>query len=179
MAAWNGWPSDLLAALGAPDTAKNRVWLEEWEKFEHTTCRDNPLSATPKLSGSTKCTKLASGAHAQAYTSHAQGIKATHAQLAKAAFKPIRDCLASGDPSSYKDWQLVVGALGTWEAHGFANQYANAMKGLGQGGIGGSSDATRSLHAYSHFANVAAHKVPANLHRAQRLNRDTLAKLGR
>lgn len=184
MAAWTGWESDLLAALSESDSAHNTAWLGEWEKAEHTTCSDNPLSATTDLTGSKRCKELSNGSYARSYTSHAQGVKATVEQLGKAQFVQIRQCLHSADPYSYNDWELVVGELGSWGAHVFAAQYAAAMKGVGQGpgggagGPGGTNDASRSLHAYSNFTKVVAHDLPAHLYRSAKLNRETLARLG-
>lgn len=181
MAGWTGWEKDLLATIGAPNTAKTRLWLSEWEAAERTPCSDNPLSATVDLTGSTRCKELSGGVYARAYKSHTQGLAATSRQLNEAQFDAIRQALHSGDPFSFTNWQLVVGALGAWGAHVFAGEYAQAMN--ASAGTPGPPQsvpqASQSLHAYTRFARTLAHTIPASLNRAHKLNAESLARIGK
>ena len=178
MATFHGWVASLLSDLGEPDTTANRLFLEEWQSNEHTTCKSNPLSATVTLPGSTRCKELSHGEYARAYHTHADGLAATVQQLGEDAYKPILDALNSGDPFGYSDWQLVEGALGTWGAHTFATAYGKAGA-AGQETVKQilASDAGRSLHAYSGFSTALAHTLPKSLYRARRKTTATLAVL--
>lgn len=180
MTTWRGWEADLLKALKAKDTPGNRAFLTGWERRDGTTCKDNPLTATVPLAGSSHCKHVSGSTYVQSYTSRANGIAATVNQLAKADYAPIVAALASGDPITYADWQHVVGALGVWGAHRFAVQYGTAAR-RAQAPVatGGSiaSDASRSLAGYKHFANQLVHTVPTQLRHSQRLRASALAKL--
>lgn len=180
MSTWTGWRTDLLSALGVKDTAGNRAFLAGWAKTSGTSCADNPLAATLAASGSRHCTHVAGSIYVQAYPSKKAGIAATVRQLDQPDFKSILGALESGNPILYPDWQLVVGELGIWGAHAYAVQYgkaAQAAQAPVPSGGGISSDASRSLAGYKHFAHQLSHTIPEQLRRSQHLRAQALAKL--
>lgn len=178
---WKGWAPAMLAALGVPNTPHVVAFLEEWAATEPHKCTWNPLGATLADAHSRNCKHLAGNVYIQAYPTHAASVAATVKQLRQATYAAIVGCLHSGDPFSYGDWQLVVGALGVWGAHDFAKEYSDAMAApVNAGGPPVNvAQAGRSMKAYEHVAQTLAHSLPRSLHRANRLNREALRKLGR
>lgn len=175
---WKGWEAELLAPLGAPNTAKARTFLEEWAATEPHGCAHNPLGATIHAAGSTHCKHVAGKVYTQAYPTRKEGIAATVKQLREAPYKAIVACLHSGNPYTFTDWQEVVGELGTWGAHTFASEYAAAMQApVSTGGGGAPATADGAMKAYHHLSKTLARGVPKGLHKVDKLNRATLARL--
>lgn len=109
MSVWQGWESQVLAAIGAPVTAANVAFLDAWQNAEGGSAAYNPLNTTQRMSGSTPY----NSAGVQEYGSTAQGANATAQTLQNGRYGAIVDGLRSGNPLG-GDTSTIAQELGTW-----------------------------------------------------------------
>ena len=141
--AWPGWEKQVLAAIGAPQTAQNVSFLASWHAYEGSNASNNPLNVTAYAPIPVTVGTVINGggpaAHAgvQSYSSSAQGVGATAAFLQMPNYTSILAALKSGNPSAYivKD-PTVVGQIQKWGSGTFANHITQAL-GQGPGGLSG------------------------------------------
>lgn len=180
MPTWDGWDTSLLATLDAPSSGATRGFLADWAKADGTTCNDNPLAATLARGGSRHCKHVSGTVYVQAYSTKANGIDATAAQLGQDAYQPIVAALKSGDPYGYKDWQLVVGSLGAWGAHSYAVEYMKAAQQAQPSAPPptiATSAGAQGLAGFHHLSVTLARTVPTEIRKAQKLRAAALARL--
>lgn len=129
--AFPNWAQDVLRAIGAPVTKANVNFLNNWHAHEGSNASNNPLNVTgyapiPVTVG----TGSINGDGVQNYATAHQGVQATAAFLNMPNYASIKAALQSGDPTTYTySHAEVIGALGTWGSHSFANWFAGLFKG--------------------------------------------------
>lgn len=107
----------LLVAIKAPVTATNISFIEAWENKEggnwNNTAKYNPLNTTLKEPGSTD---FAPGKSVQAYTSWAEGLKATVSTIEESQYSSVVSALRKGNT------QAALSALkaSPWDAGHYA-----------------------------------------------------------
>lgn len=180
MTTWAGWEADLLKALGVPNTAESRAFLDSWTGAAPANCPNNPLLASKPESGSGDCAELTASRTAQAYRSHAQGINATVAELRSGNFPHLLAALESGHPLAVSDPGQVAADLAKWGVSHFANEYlALAQE---QASSGGGPSAPAASHAHKGWGDIqhsVNRRLPTALNQASRYNRAALRALAR
>jgi hypothetical protein len=100
------WAAALLTAGGWPRTSCNLGAIQAWENAEGghwaNTARFNPLNTTQREPGSWSVNSVS----VQAYTSWAEGFRATLATLGNGRYGPTLAALSAGDSA-----QAVAGAV--------------------------------------------------------------------
>ncbi len=176
MAAWTGWADDVLTRAGWPLTLGNRNFLNTWQTYEQSKCRNNPLGTIVVMRGSTNCNTFTSGGvvyHVQNYTSHAQGATATVNTMRNGRYPYLVAALHSGDPFAYPNPQGVAANIRTWGTSNFAAWYLlHAGSFAGGGSTGGGTatglpspptPGTRASKAWRDMLRALDSTVPAKL----------------
>lgn len=118
--------SNLLKAMGVPETKSNLQFLEAWCQREGGNWKNsatyNPLNTEYQLPGSANFgSHLVGQAGVQAYTSWDQGIQATIDTLRLPYYKEIVQALQSGDAMAVNDAGGLLSALMTWSGHSYGH----------------------------------------------------------
>ena len=181
MSGWSGWEADIIVAVGGANTSELRNFLAEWQKQEPSNCRDNPMLASQRETGSSNCLTLANGKHAQAYTSQTQGKRGTVAQIKSGNYPHLFELFQSGSP-----WTPLTGNLGLyndlikWGVPKFANWYKAQFGDQWQGGSGSGPPGAIATHAHkgwSDLQHMINRDLPTTLRRIDALNKATLRHL--
>lgn len=173
---------DVLKAGGWPASPANQKFLNGWQAYEQSVCRNNPLNTTLVYSGSVTC----NFAGVQSYSTQAIGAAATVRTLKNGNYPALVAALATGDPYSYTDPNGVAANVTKWGTPNFAAAYLLAAGSVA--GSGGSAPATlgqseldsstASGHkGYADLRNSLARHLPTQLERSQRTGRATLQEL--
>jgi cell wall-associated NlpC family hydrolase len=88
--------SQLLAAIGAPDTPQTRQFLSAWQRAEGGTATYNPFNTTQSWTGATDY----NGVHVRNYRDLASGIAATAKTLKNGYYGQLLNDLRSGRASA-------------------------------------------------------------------------------
>ena len=170
MATWTGWEAQLIKALGVQDTREVGYLIRIWSSNTQTPCRSNPLAASWKIAGSGACQNLPGGNHAQNYPSHAEGIRATVAQLKSGSYPHLWAAIESGNPYNVKDPQAVDDDLKKWGAPGAGVAYLLEVE---QGTFGSQVTGAQpvkaaKLHAgYADVRRSVNHNMPTALNNSR------------
>ena len=178
MAAWAGWEAEFLKAAGLPLTTSNEAFLNQWNTYDNTNCRNNPIDLSRRMPGSTSCAGLPSGRQARNYTSHAQAASAFAAQLKSGAFPNLLAALRSGQPYEVKDPAKVAQDLGKWGSGIFQQAYMNSVTTTSSGG-GSSPNAPRAHGGWQDLRHSINRKMPRALNGAASLNQAALRAVSR
>lgn len=122
---WRAWADQVLAGIGAPDSAINLASLQAWSQQESGSDLmrwNNPLNTTQLMAGSLPMNSVG----VQRYPSPETGATATIWTLLNGRYPGIVDHLRRSVPLD--EWGDVCGELQTW--------------GTGCGWIGGTNDMT-------------------------------------
>ncbi|HEY1737547.1 MAG TPA: hypothetical protein VGI86_02490 [Acidimicrobiia bacterium] len=91
-AARTQFATDVLSALGAPQTAQNVQALVAWAQAEGTKAANNPLATTESAPGTTNFNSVG----VKNYPTYAEGVQATVATLTNGRYSNILAALADG-----------------------------------------------------------------------------------
>jgi hypothetical protein len=185
MAAWPGWARDVLALLGAPDSAENERFLNGWQAYEGSNCANNPLNTTLSFGGSSQCNSVG----VQSYPSTSAGAQATAKTLENGYYPDIVAALRSGNPFKYKNPQAVAAQVTKWGTPNWANIYLSLV---GIGTPGGTAPlppvlpdytpvpvAPKAHDAWGDLRNAVNRKLPTSLARSQAIRRAARRRLAR
>ena len=117
----------ILQGIGAPVTALNLKFLQNWHAAENSDASYNAFNTTKPMPGSTDLGgPTANNGHpVQIYTSEQQGIAATIATLKEKPYKGIVDALKSGSTISAGGGQIYRAAaelvVSPWGTHNIAD----------------------------------------------------------
>lgn len=105
--------AQVLAGIGAPDSAANQRSIAGWVQHEGGGGRNNPLNTTLPMPGSTSFNSV----NVQNYVSPEQGVSATIATLEGGNYGDILMLLRSGQGLCGQNLQ----GLSTWSGGGYSN----------------------------------------------------------
>lgn len=173
MSAWAGWEAEFLKAAGLPTTTSNEAFLNQWNTYDNTNCRNNPVDISRNVSGSTACADLPNGRKARNYTSHAQAASAFTAQLKSGNYPHLLAALRSGQPYAVANPSLVAQDLGKWGSGIFQQEYVASATVPGSGG-GSNLNAPRAHGGWRDLRKSVNRNMPHALNRAGSLTRQAL-----
>ncbi len=160
MAAWSGWAGDVLDALAFDKSAPNLKFLNDWQKFEGSRCRDNPLNTKQSYTGAVNC--LPNGV--KAYPSTKAGTAATKITLQNGNYPDILAALKSGDPYTYAQPQKVAEQITKWGTPRYAEEYilaAGAPAGVPGATITPTGDVVSLEQAWHNLIHMIGVRSPA------------------
>lgn len=183
MSEWVGWAADVLKAGGWPVTTANEAFLNTWNSYEQSACRNNPLNTTQRLAGSTTCNMVG----VQSYATQAQGTKATVQTLTNGFYPALVAALKSGDPFSYVNPAGVAANIKTWGTPNFAAWYivrAGSFAGTGVAVVptptaAGTLATATVPGGFARFSHALARDLPTGMKRAAIVRRAAVAKIMR
>ncbi len=109
----------MLDALGFDKSTPNLQFLNDWQKFEGSSCRDNPLNTKQSYTGAVNC--LPNGV--KAYPSTKAGTAATKITLQNGNYPDIIAALKTGDPYTYAQPDKVAAQITKWGTPRYAAEY--------------------------------------------------------
>lgn len=177
MAAWPGWDTQLLGALGIPATADAIRFLDQWQSFEGGTAQNNPLNTTQAWAGATNYNSVG----VKNYRTRADGIQATMTTLENGRYDAILQALRSGNPYTFAEPLAIATALRTWGTGTFAEVFSQATIAPlpGSAGTPNAGAVAPSGHrGYADFRNSLGRHLPTQLERSRRTGLVTLRTLG-
>lgn len=118
------WASDLLSAIGAPDTPGNRQVIYDWEVSEGAGGKFNPLNQGP-VPGHPELTTTGSqyGGGAADYASWQAGIQGASDYLNMQNFRGIKNALVSGNSSAARN--AIINSPWAASHYGHGNSFSN------------------------------------------------------
>jgi hypothetical protein len=177
VATWTGWEAEFLTAAQVPNTAENRLFLDEWAAHAETNCRNNPIDLSAQTAGASNCHALpAVTARAQNYTTHGNAAHAFFVETHRASSTALINALESGDPFTVNNTGSVAANLTAWGSQTFAQFYFNQTAGQRGGGVGNTTDA---LKGWKHMRKSFNHHMPDALNYSERQGVRALHSLAR
>ena len=146
----------VLAGIGAPATAWNLAFMDEWARSEGTEAAHNPFASERPAAGAT----FFNQAGVRNYTDAAQGVAATVETLGLSYYRPLVHALRT---QSLADRKGIVAAFETWSGTDSPKAYHVAA--LVQGGW--NPPGARTKQAQETFTAPAATPAPAAVHARQ------------
>jgi cell wall-associated NlpC family hydrolase len=104
-----GWQKQLLAAVGAPTTPQNLLFVNDWQRAEGGGAANNPFNTTQPSAGATSYNKVG----VRNYGSPQQGLAATAATLKNGRYGDILDALHQGTSARAAAAALAASPWGT------------------------------------------------------------------
>lgn len=135
---WNQWTDQFCAAAQVPHNSQNISFLEGWNDFANTSCRNNPIDLSRSEPGSTNCHKLPGGKTAKNYTSHARAANAFRDQLNSGSYQFLYSYLLGKLDNTKPNIAHAVDDLIEWGSTKYAQVVADAA-GVPYPGTGGGS----------------------------------------
>lgn len=180
-ATWSGWVIQFLNRANVINTPPNQRFMSAWANHAPGSCRNNPITLSTSVAGSTRCGDTVAGfGRTQNYGTHAEAAHAFQIQMHTSWVKPLLDAMNTGNPFQIDNRDPVVAVLKRWGSPTFADWYASAPAGGGGGGGGGSSTKAPHTHTGWHDLRRSVNqKTPATIRQSQKYTRAALRSLGR
>jgi hypothetical protein len=173
MSAWSGWEAEFLKAAGLPLTTSNEAFLNQWNTYDNTNCRNNPIDLSRQTAGSTACADLPNGKKARNYLSHAQAASTFSAQLKSGGYPNLLAALRSGQPYAVANPSKVAQDLGKWGSGIFQQAYVGAAS-TPPPSPGGNLNAPRAHGGWRDLRRSINRNMPRSLNRAHNLTQQAL-----
>lgn len=151
MAAWNGFPQELLKAAHLGTATYQVQFMFDWNTAAASNCTNNPVDISHQTSTSGNCTKLTQTRTAQNYSTHGAAAAAFSSELHSGDFPHLLSALGSSDPYAYSDPASVEADLVKWGSAAMAAYYTKNATGGSSGG-GGSGAGGRAPRAHQGWA---------------------------
>lgn len=104
--AWSGWEVQVLTDLGAPTSKLNIAFLDEWQAYEHSTAKNNPLNLTaPKGIASINSDNV------QSYATQQEGAMFTANNIRSGMYPTIYKMLKTDSVKNTLLGESSIGAL--------------------------------------------------------------------
>lgn len=183
MSTWNGWAADFLSAVGAPNTANNRRFLNSWaSNAQHPNLTNNPNDLHLKEPGSTNGPAgPGTGEHFQNYHTaqkvgaHTWARTAFDGQITSGDYPHLRAALRSGNPYNASNIYDVEGDLNKWGSYDFGAVYVADA----QAGPPVTLKAPQALRGWSDMQRSVNRHMPSALNTSQRARKRALRNLAR
>ena len=158
------WQTTYLQSAGLPANKNTAAFLTDWGDEANSGCEFNAIDISHAVTGSSNCSLLPNGKHAQTYKSTSSAANAFAYQLTLSAYPNLRKALASGDPYAYGNVSGVSLDLQKWGSTKFQQTYLKQEGvGGGSGGSGGGSTSgpstTSVQKAWTRFMRGLAHNM--------------------
>lgn len=170
MGTWTGWQNQFLNAAGIIETPPNRDLLTSWAKNAHSSCGNNPIDLSHKLTGATKCANNTGiNPTTWKYTSHTQAANAFKAEIHASWAAALLKAMNTGNPYQVSYYNDVGSVFVSWGSDKMLNVYLAAATGSQPSNpppiTGGNTGVHKGWHSVQQSLN---HKWPSALNRAER-----------
>lgn len=184
MPTWTGWQNQFLNRAGIIVTPPNRQLLTSWAANAHTSCANNPIDLSHKLTGTSDCAKLPGiFPQAQRYTSHAQAATAFRDEIRQSFAGVLLRAMNTGNPYQVPYANDVASVFVSWGTDKMLNVYLAGEPGTGGAGGGGGGGGAgagdgASVHKGWHdLRTTVNHKMPGHVASSHKMTQAALRKL--